>query len=78
MSRLAMSFRPAALRPGAAAALGAPAIAMGATFLAFGAAVREGGLSLPWALGAALLVYGMPGQLLSLIQIYEPPRHDDL
>ncbi|MDI3307015.1 MAG: AzlC family ABC transporter permease [Acetobacteraceae bacterium] len=66
MSRLAMSFRPAALRPGAAAALGAPAIAMGATFLAFGAAVREGGLSLPWALGAALLVYGMPGQLILL------------
>lgn len=66
MSRLALSFRPAALRPGAAEAFGAPAIAMGATFLAFGAAVREGGLGLPWALAAALLVYGMPGQLILL------------
>lgn len=47
-------------------ALGAPALAMGATFLAFGAAVREAGLPLPWALGASLLVYGMPGQLVLL------------
>jgi predicted branched-subunit amino acid permease len=39
---------------------------MGATFLAFGAAVREAGLGLPWALGAALLIYGMPGQLVLL------------
>ena len=54
------------LRPGFASALGAPALAMGATFLAFGAAVREAGLPLPWALGAALLVYGMPGQLVLL------------
>ncbi|GAA0606150.1 hypothetical protein GCM10009416_49300 [Craurococcus roseus] len=52
------------MRPGVSAALGAPAVAMGATFLAFGAAVREAGL--PWALGAALLVYGMPGQLVLL------------
>jgi hypothetical protein len=29
---------------------------MGATFLAFGAAVREAGLPLSWALGATLLV----------------------
>ena len=60
---------PPALAPyraGFASALGAPAIAMGATFLAFGAAVREAGLGLPWALGAALLVYGMPGQLVLL------------
>lgn len=57
---------PAALRPGAVTALGAPAIAMGATFLAFGAAVREGGLGLGWALAASLLVYGMPGQLVLL------------
>ncbi|MBD0273065.1 MAG: AzlC family ABC transporter permease [Acetobacteraceae bacterium] len=54
------------LRPGFASALGAPALAMGATFLAFGAAVREAGLPLHWALGAALLVYGMPGQLVLL------------
>lgn len=54
------------LRPGLLSALGAPAIAMGATFLAFGAAVREAGLGLPWALGAALLIYGMPGQLVLL------------
>ena len=54
------------MRPGLASALGAPAIAMGATFLAFGAAVREAGLPLPWALGAALLIYGMPGQLVLL------------
>ena len=38
-------------RPGVSAALRAPAVAMGATFLAFGAAVREAGLGLPWALG---------------------------
>ncbi|MBV1796015.1 AzlC family ABC transporter permease [Siccirubricoccus sp. G192] len=55
-----------ALRPGAAVAFGAPAIAMGATFLAFGAAVREAGLGLGWALGASLLVYGMAGQLVLL------------
>src|SRR3712207_5219303 len=56
----------AALRPGAAAAVGAPAIAVGATFLAFGAAVREGGLGLAWALAASLLIFGMPGQLVLL------------
>lgn len=63
-----MSFASAlsGMRPGLATALGAPAIAMGATFLAFGAAVREVGLGLPWALGAALLIYGMPGQLVLL------------
>ena len=54
------------LRPGALAALGAPAIAMGATFLAFGAAVAAAGLGLGWALGASLLVYGMAGQLVLL------------
>lgn len=59
------------MRPGVSAALGAPAVAMGATFLAFGAAVREAGLGLPWALGAALLVYGMPGQLV-LLQFAAP------
>ena len=59
------------MRPGLVMALGAPAIAMGATFLAFGAAVREAGLGLPWALGAALLIYGMPGQLL-LLQFAAP------
>jgi predicted branched-subunit amino acid permease len=59
------------MRPGLAMAVGAPAVAMGATFLAFGAAVREAGLGLPWALGAALLVYGMPGQLV-LLQFAAP------
>lgn len=54
------------LRPGVLTALGAPAVAMGATFLAFGAAVRAAGLGMPWALGASLLVYGMPGQLVLL------------
>jgi predicted branched-subunit amino acid permease len=39
---------------------------MAATFLAFGAAVRDAGLGLPWALGASLLIYGMPGQLVLL------------
>lgn len=58
-------------RPGVHAALGAPAVAMGATFLAFGAAVRDAGLGLPWALGAALLIYGMPGQLV-LLQFAAP------
>lgn len=52
--------------PGVSAALGAPAVAMVATFLAFGAAVRDAGLPLPWALGASLLIYGMPGQLVLL------------
>ncbi len=56
---------------GAAEALGAPALAMAATFLAFGAAVREAGLALPWALGAAGLIYGMPGQLV-LLQFAAP------
>ncbi len=56
----------ASLRPGALAALGAPAIAMGATFLAFGAAVAAAGRGLGWALGASLLVYGMAGQLVLL------------
>jgi predicted branched-subunit amino acid permease len=58
-------------RRGVAEALGAPAIAMGVTFLAFGAAVREAGLALPWALGASLLVYGMAGQLV-LLQFAAP------
>ncbi|MCB4823966.1 AzlC family ABC transporter permease [Roseicella aerolata] len=53
-------------RSGAAAALGAPAIAMGVSFLAFGAAVAAAGLGLAWALGASLLVYGMAGQLVLL------------
>jgi predicted branched-subunit amino acid permease len=57
---------PVGLPSGAAEALGAPALAMAATFLAFGAAVREAGLGLAWALGAAWLVYGMPGQLVLL------------
>ncbi len=56
---------------GAGEALGAPALAMAATFLAFGAAVREAGLELPWALGAAWLIYGMPGQLV-LLQFSTP------
>ncbi len=64
-------FPPPGMRPGVSAALGAPAVAMGATFLAFGAAAREAGLGLPWALGAALLVYGMPGQLV-LLQFAAP------
>lgn len=37
---------------------------MAATFLAFGAAVQAAGLGLGWALAAALLVYGMPGQMV--------------
>lgn len=53
-------------RIGAGAALGAPALAMATTFLAFGAAVREAGLSLGWALLASLGVYGMAGQLVLL------------
>lgn len=44
---------------------------MGVTFLAFGAAVREAGLGLPWALAASLLVYGMAGQVV-LLQIAAP------
>lgn len=58
------SFPP--FRAGAAAALGAPALAMGVSFLAFGAAVAAAGLGLGWALGASLLVYGMAGQLVLL------------
>lgn len=48
------------------AALGAPAIAMAATFVGFGAGVSAAGLPLYWALGASLLIYGMPGQLILL------------
>jgi predicted branched-subunit amino acid permease len=57
---------PPSFRRGAAAALGAPAIAMGVSFLAFGAAVAAAGLGLGWALGASLFVYGMAGQLVLL------------
>ncbi len=59
------------MRPGMAEALGAPALAMGATFLAFGAAVREAGLPIAWALAACWLIYGMPGQLV-LLQFAAP------
>ncbi len=52
--------------PGFQAAFGAPAFAMAATFLGFGAAVSAGGLGLGWAMAAALLIYGMPGQLILL------------
>jgi predicted branched-subunit amino acid permease len=48
-----------------------PALAMAATFLAFGAAVQEAGLGLGWALAAAGLIYGMPGQLV-LLQFAAP------
>ena len=51
------------------AAMGAPAIAMAATFLGFGAAVAVAGLGLGWALLAALLIYGMPGQLILLAAV---------
>jgi predicted branched-subunit amino acid permease len=53
-------------RSGAIAALGLPALAMATTFLAFGAAVREAGLPLSWAVAASLLIYGMAGQLVLL------------
>ncbi|MBW8270794.1 AzlC family ABC transporter permease [Caldovatus aquaticus] len=49
---------------GVAEAVGAPAVAMAATFLAFGAAVREAGLPIGWALAASWGVYGMPGQIV--------------
>lgn len=39
---------------------------MGATFIAFGTAVQQAGLGPGWALAAALLIYGMPGQLVLL------------
>ncbi|TDH61650.1 hypothetical protein E2C06_16115 [Dankookia rubra] len=58
--------RGRSLRAGAAAALGAPAIAMGVSFLAFGAAVAAARLGVGWALGASLFVYGMAGQLVLL------------
>ncbi|MDB5413752.1 MAG: azlC, partial [Rubritepida sp.] len=53
-------------------ALGASALAMAATFLAFGAAVQAAGIGLPWALASALLVYGMPGQMVLLAAIGSP------
>lgn len=53
-------------------ALGAPALAMAATFLAFGAAVHAAGIGLGWALASALLVYGMPGQMVLLAAIGAP------
>lgn len=53
-------------RAGAAEALGAAALAMACTFLAFGAVVATAGLGLGWSLGAALLIYGMPGQMVLL------------
>ena len=37
---------------------------MAATFLAFGGAVQAAGLGWGWALAAALLIYGMPGQMI--------------
>lgn len=39
---------------------------MMATFLAFGAACREADMPLSWMLGACLLIYGMPGQIILL------------
>jgi predicted branched-subunit amino acid permease len=68
VKRSALSFARAA----AAEALGAPALAMACTFLAFGAAVREAGLSMAWALAASLLVYGMAGQLVLLQAMGQP------
>ncbi|MBK1662868.1 hypothetical protein CKO45_32410, partial [Paracraurococcus ruber] len=56
----------APFRAGAAAALGAPALAMAVSFLAFGAAVAAAGFGPGWALGSSLLVYGMAGQLVLL------------
>jgi len=53
-------------------ALGAPALAMAATFLAFGAAVQSAGLGLGWALASALLVYGMPGQMVLVTALATP------
>lgn len=53
-------------------ALGAPALAMAATFLAFGAAVQAAGLGLAWGLAAALLVYGMPGQMVLVTAVTLP------
>lgn len=53
-------------------ALGAPALAMAATFLAFGAAVQAAGLGLGWGLAAALLVYGMPGQMVLVTAVSLP------
>ncbi len=54
------------IRTGLVAAAGAPSVAMAATFLGFGAAVAAAGLHWAWAMAAALLVYGMPGQLVLL------------
>jgi predicted branched-subunit amino acid permease len=61
----------ATMAAGAREALGAAAIAMGTTFLAFGAAAREAGLGLGWALAASWLVYGMAGQVV-LLQLVAP------
>jgi predicted branched-subunit amino acid permease len=58
--------RAGAATAGAREALGAAAVAMGTTFLAFGAAVREAGLGLAWAMAASWLVYGMAGQIVLL------------
>lgn len=53
-------------------ALGAPALAMAATFLAFGVAVQAAGLGPGWGLAAALLVYGMPGQMVLVTAVTLP------
>lgn len=53
-------------------ALGAPALAMATTFLAFGAAVQAAGIGVGWALAAAQLVYGMPGQMVLLAALGAP------
>lgn len=45
---------------------------MAATFLAFGAAVQAAGLGMGWALAAALLVYGMPGQMVLVSAVGAP------
>jgi predicted branched-subunit amino acid permease len=56
----------ARLGAGAAAAIGAPALASAVSFLAFGAAAEAAELGLAWTLTATFLVYGMAGQLVLL------------
>lgn len=62
----AMAAVRARLASGAAAAIGAPALASAVSFLAFGAAAHAAGLGLCWTLAATFLVYGMAGQLVLL------------
>ncbi|WP_184431583.1 AzlC family ABC transporter permease [Roseospira goensis] len=56
--------RGAALRAGARAAVGAPAVVLAASYLGFGALVRSADWSLPLGLMSTALGFALPGQIV--------------